>query len=146
MAGTKGTLTTSAAFSTGTAVNKSILQLSAPASVAVVVSRASISFDGNSPTANKILVQILRSMTGGTATSRSVDKINASDSESLTSTGKENFSVEPSSGTVVFEELVHPQGGYTAPESIKIKAGETLTFRVNAPAAVNCRARFIFEE
>ncbi|RJP21680.1 MAG: hypothetical protein C4529_07065 [Deltaproteobacteria bacterium] len=138
-------MTTSAAISTGTAL-KSILQLVAPAGVALVAKRASISFDGNSPTANKILVQIFRSMTGGTFTARTPAKINASDAESLAATGGENATVEPSGGTVVFEELVHPQGGYTAPEEIKIKAGETLTIRTTAPAAVNCRARIIFEE
>ena len=145
MAGTKGTLTTSAALTTGT-TTKTILQHASPASVATVVKRASISFDGNSPTANKILVQLVRSATGGTGTSRSPAKVNASDSETIQSTGKENFSGEPSGGTVVFEELVHPQGGYTAPEEIKVKAGETLGFVVLAPAAVNCRARFIFDE
>jgi hypothetical protein len=145
MAGTKGTLTTSSAISTGT-TTKTILQHTSPASVATVVKRASISFDGNSPTANKILVQLVRSATGGTGTSRNPVKVNASDSETIQSTGKENFSVEPSGGTVVFEELVHPQGGYTAPEEIKVKAGETLGFVVLAPAAVNCRARFLFDE
>jgi hypothetical protein len=145
MAGTRGTLTTSAAISTGT-TTKTILQHTSPASVATVVKRASISFDGNSPTANKILVQLVRSATGGTGTSRNPVKVNASDSETIQSTGRENFSSEPSGGTVVFEELVHPQGGYTAPEEIKVKAGETLGFVVLAPAAVNCRARFLFEE
>lgn len=146
MAGTLCTQTTSAAFSTGTGANKTILSLSAHAQVAAVVRRASISFDGNSPTANKILVQILRGVTGGTSTARLPTNVNASDSETPQATGAENYTVEPSGGTVVFEELVHPQGGYTAPESIKVKKGETLAIRVNAPAAVNCRARFVFEE
>jgi len=145
MAGTRGTLTTSAGFSTGT-TTKSILQLVAPANTALVCNRASISFDGTSSSANKILVQILRSMTGGTGTVRNPVKINASDSETLQATGVENFSAEPSGGTVVFEELIHPQTGYTSPEAIKVKAGETLTMRVLAPASVPCRARFNFEE
>lgn len=146
MAGTIGTLTTSAAFSTGSGSAKTILQHASPANVATVVRRASISFDGNSPTANKILVQIVRSATSGTGTSRAPTKVNASDAETLQSTGRENFSGEPTGGVVVFEELVHPQGGYTAPEQIKVRAGETLGFVVNAPAAVNCRARFVFDE
>lgn len=145
MAGTNGSLTTSASLTTGTTL-KTILQLAAPAATALVVRRASISFDGNSPTANKILVQLWRSMTSGTGTSRTPDKVNASDSEALVATGRENFSAEPTGGAVVFEELVHPQGGYTMPEQIKIKSGETLSFRVLAPVAVNCRARILFEE
>lgn len=145
MAGINATLTTSAAISTGTS-NKTILALTAPANTPVVVRRTSISFDGNSPTANKILVQVLRTASGGSgSTSRSPTKINASDSESPQASGAEGFS-SPHSGTVVFEELVHPQGGYTAPETIKIKAGETLAINVTAPAAVNCRARMVFEE
>jgi hypothetical protein len=145
MAGTNGTLTTSASISTGTTL-KTILQHTSPANVATIVTRASISFAGNSPTADKILVQVVRSATSGTGTSRTPTKVNASDSETLQSTGRENFTVEPTSPVVVFEELVHPQGGYTAPERIKVKAGETLGFQVTAPAAVNCRARFVFEE
>lgn len=146
MAGTQCTLTTSAAFTTGSGVNKTILSLAAPANTALVVSRASISFDGNSPTANKILVQILRGVSGGTSTARNPTNVNASDAETPQSSGAENYSGEPSGGTVIFEELVHPQAGYTAPEKIKVKKGETLAFRVNAPAAVNCRARFLYEE
>lgn len=145
MAGTRGALTTSSSIATGTAT-KTILQLSAPSGVAVVVNRASISFNGTSPTADKILVQLVRSATGGTGTARNPVKINASDSDSLSTTGKENFTVEPSGGVVVFEELVHPQGGYTTPEPIKVKAGETLAWVVTAPASVPCRARMNFEE
>lgn len=146
MAGIKATLTTSADVSTGTS-NKTILALTAPANTPLVVSRASISFNGNSPTAAKILVQILRTASGGSgSSSRSPAKINASDSESPQASGAENFASGPHSGTVVFEEYVHPQGGYTTPESIKIKAGETLAINTTAAAAVNCRARFVFEE
>jgi hypothetical protein len=145
MAGIKATLTTSAAITTGT-TNKTILALTAPANTPLVVSKISISFDGNSPTASKILTQVLRTASGGSGSAaRTPIKIDASDSESPQASGAEAFSTAHS-GSVVFEELIHPQGGYTAPEKIKIKAGETLAINVTAPAAVNCRARFIFEE
>lgn len=145
MAGTKATLTTSAAHSTGT-TEKTILSLTAPANIALVVKRASISFGGNSPTANKIAVKLIRTASGGAgSTSRSPTKVNASDSETLQSSGAENYSTTMT-GTTIFDEMVHPQGGYTAPEEIKIKAGETLAWVVTAPADTTCRARFVYEE
>lgn len=145
MARRKAALTTSADISTGTSA-KTILQLTAPGSVRVAVTRASISFRGNSPTADKILVQLVRSASGGTSTNRNPVKMDASDSGSVATTGKENFSVEPTGGSVVFEDVIHPQGSVHVTEEIVVKEGETLGWVTTAPAAVNCRARFALEE
>lgn len=147
MAGTRGTVV-SGSVATGTS-NKTILSLTAPANTALLLNTASISFDGVSPTAGKILVQLLRTASGGSgSSSASPTKMNASDSESIQATGAKDFASGAHSGTVVFEELVHPQGGYTAPlpAGFKVKAGETICFNVTAPAGVNARARFVFEE
>jgi hypothetical protein len=146
MARTYGTLTTSGDISTGTAA-KTILQITAPANTKIAVQKGNISFRGNSPTADKILVQLVRSATGGSgATTRNPAKIDATDSTSIQSTGKEGYTAEPSSGTVVYEDVIHPQGSLNLPEEIIVKPGETLAWVTNAPASVNCRARFKFEE
>jgi len=136
----------SGSVATGTS-NKTILSITAPANQRLVIDRASISFAGVSPTADKILVQILRSATGGSGSSGvTVQKVNASDAESVQATAAKDYSGGPMSGTAIFEELVHPQSGYTAPEKIIVKGGETLAINVTAVAGVNCRARFNGEE
>lgn len=147
MAGIRAACITAAAVATSTA-NKTILALTAPANTPILVDRISISFAGVSPTADKILVQVLRTASGGAgSTANNPTKINASDSESPQSTGARDFGAgTPHTGTVIFEELVHPQGGYTAPEKVKVKAGETICINVTAVASVNCRARMNFEE
>lgn len=145
MAGTLGSLTTSTPISTTTSA-KTILQLTASANIAAVVKRLQIAFAGTNPTADKIRVRILRSATGGSATSRTPAKLNASDSETLQATGKENFTAEPTGGTSIFDTYVHPQGSYEVPRAIKVKAGETLGIEVTAVAAVNCIASIDFEE
>lgn len=135
----------SGSVATGTS-NKTILAITAPANQKVWIDRASISFDGNSPTASKILVQMIRTASGGSGSSAAtVQKRDADDAESVQSVGAKDFS-SPHSGTVVFEELVHPQSGYTAPEGLRLKGGETFCINVTAPAGVNCRARFNGEE
>lgn len=135
----------SSSVGTGSATTKTILQITAPASTGIRVTRASISFDGTSPTAGKALVELVKGATSGTGTNLTPLKVHGH-TGSVQSTAKENFSGEPSGGSVAFSELVHTQSGYTAPEEIVLNPGETLAFRTNVPAAVNARARFRWEE
>lgn len=144
MAGLIGTAVTNS-VGTGTATTKTILEISAPAGAGLRVQRVSISFDGVSPTAGKALVQIVKGATTGTGTNLTPAKLQGH-TGSLGTTAKENFTVEPSGGTVVFAEQVHTQSGYTAPEEIILNPGETLSVRTNVPAAVNARARMRWEE
>lgn len=148
MAGTRGTIN-SGSVSTGSLSKKTILTLTASANVALIADLVSISFDGVSPTAGKILVEIERTASGGaSSTNNPPVKVNASDSETLQATGARSYGTA-ATGTVVASELVHPQSGYTMPISaggMKIKAGETIAINVTAPAAVNACARINFWE
>lgn len=148
MAGTRGTIN-SGSVATGSLSKKTLLTLTASANVALVVDLVSISFDGVSPTAGKILVEVERSATGGaSSTNNPPIKVNASDSETLQATGARSYGTA-ASGTVVASEYVHPQAGYTMPISaggMKIKAGEQIAVSVTAPAAVNACVRMNFWE
>lgn len=144
MSGLKATAVSSA-VGTGAATTKTILQITAPANQGLEVLRSSISFNGTSPTAGKALVEIVKGTTGGTGTNLPPAKLHGH-TGSVQATAKENFTAEPTGGTVIFTEQVHPQSGYTAPELIILNPGETLAFRTNVPAAVDARARFQWEE
>lgn len=135
----------SSSVGTGSATTKTILQITAPANTGLRVTRASISFDGTSPTAAKALVELVKGATGGTGTNLTTLKLQGH-TGSVQATAKENFTVEPTGGSVAFTEQVHTQSGYTAPEEIILNPGETLAFRTNVAAAVNARARFRYEE
>lgn len=145
MARVFGQLSTSADVSTGTSP-KTILQITAPSGRPIAVQRITLGLRGNSPTADKVLVQVIRSATGGTATNRNPAKIDNTDATTIVSSGKENFTAEPTGGTVIYENAIHPQGSLELTEEIKIAGGETLGIVTNAPAAVNARARIKFEE
>ena len=144
MAGLEATAVATSGNSTGTSA-KTILQIIAPANQGVRVKRLSVSFEGVSPTAGKIKVEVLKGATGGTATNLTVQKKHGHGG-SVQTTAKENFTAEPGGSPVIlFTESVHPQGGYTAPEEFLI-VNETLGIRVTAPAGVNYNARIVFEE
>jgi hypothetical protein len=148
MAGIFAVCATAADVSTGTS-NKTILSITAPANTPIVINEVSISFRGVSPTADKILVQGLRTASGGTgSTTNNPTQFNASEAESPQTTGARDFSSGAHSGTEVFQETVHPQAGYTwrPRRPLKVKKGETFAINVTAIASVNCRARIEFEE
>jgi len=150
MAGTRAAVN-SGAVATGSTQTKTILSLTASANVAIVADLISISFNGTSPTAGKILVEVLRSATSGSGgTNNPPVKMNASDSESIQATAKSAYTLgSPMTGTTIANEYVHPQQGYTMPigsGGLKIKAGETVAINVTAPADVSCVARIQFWE
>lgn len=124
----------------GAGVTKTVLMLSAGSTVGVESPRSSISFDGTSPTAGKVLVEWVKGATGGTGSSVTPQKIKGSGS--VLATARDNFSAEPSGGTVIRSELVHPQSGYTMPEQIDLDPSDTISIRCTAPASVNARASF----
>ncbi len=144
MAGLIGHVKTSAAIASGAGSTKTILRITAPSTHGVRVTRASVSFDGTSPTAGKALVTLIKGATGGTGSSVTPEKIHGH-TGSLGVTAKENFS-DGSGGVGVFEELIHTQQGYTAPEEILLNPSETLEFQTNIPASTGVRARFRWEE
>ena len=149
MAGTRAVAPTSTGISTTTA-QKTILQIAAPTNIALFATKMHVSFDGTIANAAKVLVEIVRSATGGTGTPlTSTDaprKVNASDAETLQFTAKENFTVEPTGGVVIARRWVHPQADFSFNLPVKVKAAETLGIRAFCTTAVNCQASIECEE
>jgi hypothetical protein len=152
MAGTRGVVHTTNALAV-IASAKTMLQIAPPTNIAIVVPEIHVSFDGTTSNAAKVLVELVRSATGGTGTSLTSgdapQKINGGDPESLQSTAKENFSAEPSGGIVIARRWVHPQADYTFRPRCKLKGGspgDTLGIRCTCSTAVNVRASIEFEE
>jgi len=143
MAGLRGRAVANSNTTTTSA--KTMLQIAAPSTAGVRVDRCSISFDGTNPAGPKVKVELVKGATSGTGSSLTPAKVDGH-TGSLTATAKENFSGEPSGGTVIFSEWVHPQSGYTAPEPIQLNPSETLGIRVTTATAVNAVSRMNFEE
>ena len=133
---------------------KTLLQLKAAANQRVHVKEWSVSFDGTSNTAEPIEVEIVRQESDGTMTAFNPQKMNDSDDETLQTQAQHTATVEPDGSSAAEDEImgehVHPQGGYTwqAPfgGDIVIPGGGWLGLVVTAAAAVDAKARFVFEE
>lgn len=149
MAGTRTVALTNAGINTGT-IPKTILQIAASANIALFATKVHVSFDGTVANAAKVLVEVVRSATGGTGTSlTSADaprNVNASESETPQYTAKQEFTAEPTGGKVIARRWVHPQADYTFNLPCKVKAGETLGVRCTTTSAVNCHASIECEE
>jgi len=134
---------------TGT-VAKTILQVAAPTNQAIVIKEWSVSLDGTSPSAQPVLVELMRQTSAGTMTSLSNVKVPNVGSETIQTTSLHTATSEPSGSTVVAAEHVHPQGGYTSVprfgDEIVVRGGERLGMRVTAPANVDVVGRFVVEE
>ena len=134
---------------TGTS-KKTLLQLVAASNHRVKVSEWGISFNGTSTTAAPIEVEIARQSDAGTATSLTLQKIDADGDETLQTTGQHTATSEPTESAVIRREYVHPQAGYTwqAPfgQEIVINGGDRLAIVVTAGASVSAQAHFVFEE
>lgn len=144
MAGVRFALNSSSVSTTTSA--KTIAQITAASNIGLVVDEIDVTFDGTSSTGPKVLVEILRSATGGTSSSKSPVKTNVNDDETLQCSGQENFTAEGSSGIVIDQQLVHPQAGASFRRRYRVKGGETLNVRCTVSTAVNARVRIAGEE
>jgi hypothetical protein len=148
MAGIKAVAQTDE-IATGTS-KKTLLQLIAASNHRILVKEVSISFDGTSPTAAPILVEVARQTDAGTASSLTPVKIDQDGDETLQTTAQHTATAEPTEGDVPMREKVHPQGGYTwqAPfgGEIVVNGGDRLGVVVTSGASVNAVARVVFEE
>jgi hypothetical protein len=134
---------------TGTAA-KTLLQVVAPANQRLLIHELSVSFKGNAPTADPVLVRVLRQTTAGTMTALTPVKLTPG-SEALQSTAQHSATAEPTAGDVLLSEEVHPQGGgflWQAPfgQALVIPGGGRLGVEVTAGASVSAVARVRGEE
>lgn len=142
--------TAEVALSAGVA--KTVLQIAAPANQQVALTGWGIFFDGISPTAEPVQVEVMIQTTAGTMTSLTPRMTNRGCSGTLQTTAQHTATAEPTAGDVMDPKEVHPQAGYEkqiapySPQEIVLAGGNRLGIKVTSPTALNCRAFFTFEE
>lgn len=150
MAGLKGSVN-SGDVACVAATTKTILQILAPANQRLLVDTISVCFDGISPTNEPVTVQIARQSTAGTSSgSANIRKLDSTDDETLQASATYGMTVEPTTGDVLFQLTVHPQGGLIMqlPENrrIVVPGGTRLGILITAPNNVNANAHIWYEE
>jgi hypothetical protein len=143
-------LTTSGEIAAAVGAFKTVLQLVAPSGIIVAVQECLLSFDGVSNTGEPVQWELLRQTTAGTMTARNPLKTKDT-STAVQATGQENATAEPTAGDILACGHLHPQAGMLYPlplpdGELELAGGGRLGLRINAPAAVNCRATIKGEE
>lgn len=132
-----------------TTSRRCILTYTAPSGAGVKVKRASMSFNGTSPTGPKVKVEVVKGVSGGTAVqvvpAGQKGRVDGT-SGSMAGTASEDYSSNPTGGTQIFAEQVHPQAGYTSPEEFYLDPSETVALFATCATAVTANARFKLEE
>ncbi len=146
MAGIRGqAITNEIALTAATA--KTVIQLVAAANHRVIMTGWGVFFDGTAPTAEPVQVEIVRETTAGTMSALTPTKGNSADDETLQTTAQHTATVEPTVTDTIDAIEVHPQQGYEKVDCyFPIPGGTRIGIRCTAPAAVNVRAKFFFEE
>lgn len=134
----------SAAVATGTTA-KTIAQIKAPSTHGICVKNWGVSFDGTSPTEAKVKVELVKGATSGTGSTNNPVKTHGH-TGSIAATGKDNFSGEPTGGTVVATHYVHPQGNYQINDEIVLNPDETLGIRTTTTSSRSACSSFWHEE
>jgi len=144
MAGLFGGVSNSSGNNTGTSA-KTILQYTAPANGGAKLTRFSVGLKGIDPAGQQGIFELVKGASSGTGTSVTVQKSHGH-TGSIQGTAKEEFSAEPTGGTVLYRDTIHPQGKVNIPRDIILNPGETLGIRVTMPASVGYGATMNVEE
>jgi hypothetical protein len=149
MAKTGYSATTTATVALVAATAKSVLSVIAPAQFGVDLTKFRIGFDGVSASAVPVLVELVLFTTDGTGTAGTVNQVYGT---TITPgfTTKYNYSVEPTTATIVDHWTMTPNSGtvlYDFPlgTSPNTAVSQLFTLRCTAPAAVNAQATMWFE-
>lgn len=152
MANVNVTLTTEGEIAIVAATPKTLLQLVAPAQQKGDLRAISVGFDGISPTAEAVNIELLRQTTAGTMSSATLVKDSAT-AETIQFTGQKNATAEPTAGDIVARYTHHPQAGSFVEKfdkrEFEIGGGTRLGLRVTSPtgsAAMNATAYMKIEE
>lgn len=139
--------TTEIALSAATA--QTVIQIVAPTNQRLKITEWGVFFDGISATAEPVQVRVLRQTTAGTMSSLTPVKRSAG-SETLQATAQHTATAEPTASDVLDMVEVHPQSGYEKlfplGREIEVPGGGRVGIEVTAPATVNVRAKFAYEE
>lgn len=116
---------------------ETVLQVVAAANHRVKLTEYSISFKGTSATDAPVRCRIFRQTGAGTSAAATVSKDDASVDEVLQTTGRSQFTVEPTSDDALMDEFeVHPQTGvkvFLPPgQELLVPGGGRLGFKLSA--------------
>ena len=149
MAAFQGQATT-AEIALTAATAKTVIQLVGATNHRVKLLSWGVYFDGISPTAEPVQVRLLRQTTAGTMSALTPTKRDDSIAETLLTTAQHTATAEPTAGDVLEVKEVHPQGGYEKiypfGGEVIIGGSDRLGIECTAPAGVNVRAEYVFEE
>jgi hypothetical protein len=133
------------------ATAKTVIQVIAASNHRGKILGFAVSFDGITPTAEPVVVELLRQTTAGTVTSLTGVLVAPSGAdETIQTTGGYNATAEPTAGDVLRRIEVHPQSGYEVlfpfGQEPTIPGGGRVGIRCTAPAAVNVVGSITIEE
>lgn len=132
-----------------TATTSTAIQLLAPANHRVKVLGWGVFFDSTNTAAEPVQVRVLRQSTGGTMSSLTPVQV-VPVSETILTAASHSATIEPTAGDVLDVIECHPQQGYEVKfpmgQEIIIPGSGRLGIDCTAPAGVNVRAKFYFEE
>lgn len=124
-------------------VTKTIATLIAAANIRVALQAITLTFDGTSNTAVPVEIHLQRITSDGTGTGQNPQKKDSDISSALVTTGKVNYTVEPTytANAFMLSEFIHPQAGaqypLPLPGEIIIPGGGLIGLWCNAPAGVD---------
>lgn len=131
------------------ATTETVLQIAAPTNQRLKLKRWGVFFDGVDSAAEPVQVRLLRQTDAGTMSSLTPVK-QVAGSETVQTTAQHTATAEPTAGDVLDMAEVHPQSGFEViipfDMPIEVPGGERIGIECTAPAAVNVRAKMIFEE
>jgi hypothetical protein len=109
-----------------------------------------VSFNGTSSIAQPVEVMLVR-QTGGSGTgTTNAPVLVKGRSDTILTTGKRDFSAEPTNGNVLEVFFVHPQGGfpkiYPLNMEVDVGAGDAIGVVCKAPAIVNVHVTLKYRE
>jgi hypothetical protein len=140
---------TTAPVALAAATAKSVISVIAPAQFGVDLTKMRIGFDGVTASAVPVLVELVLFTTDGTGTGGTVNQVYG---PTITPgfTSKVNYTVEPTTATIVDHWTLTPNGGlviYDWPlgTSPNTAVSNLFTLRCTAPAIVNVTAAMWFE-
>ncbi|WP_066373946.1 hypothetical protein [Herbidospora mongoliensis] len=146
------TVDTNGDIALSAATAKTVLSYIAGSNAPFKIIELEIGFDGTSPTAEAVTVELCKSTEAGagTATSHTVQTAGGTP-RTAQGTGKRNFTAEPTVLTVIKRWLVHPQTGRTwqfplGREPQQTTSGQAYVVRCTAPAACNVQGYVEVEE
>ena len=127
-----------------TAATETLVQIVTGATRQAKIKEWGISFDGTSPTATPIRVDLLRQTTAGTSSSLTIIE-NDPTGPAPISTALQDFSAEPSASDVLWSEYITPAGGFDRVqlplgEEIVVDVSTRLGLRAVVPTGSNCNA------